>query len=399
MKNVAAVRRLRKRPSQNSLSENKKKTNKSNKVEKKKKQQNKKGTISAALRKKLLHTYYNAKDASSYGGVKRLSKKLRTNPLKVKQWLSGQDAYTLHKPVRYKFLRRPVRAVGYCQQWQADLVDLSRISKENNNYKFLLTVIDVFSKKAWVIPLKSKKGQDILKAFESIPDPPPLYLHTDKGTEFINVFLKKWLKTNGVEFFHTENEDIKASVVERFNRTLKSKMWRYFTKNNTLKYIDILPDMVEAYNNTLHRSIGTSPLQVNDETSADVWSRLYGPNVPVLSRFLSLKKGDPKIGDSVCISKARRRFKKGYLPQWTEEIFTVEEIQNTEPVTFVIKDFSGERIRGSFYREELQKIDKKDDVYRIEKVLKREKNRLFVKWLGYPHTFNSWIDIKNVVGL
>ena len=355
-------------------------------------------------RKKLKKSYYNVNNTSSYGGASRLSKETKIDGRKAKKWLTSQDTYTLHKPVRYKFPRRRVIVSGPGEQWQADLVDVSRLSKENDGYKFLLTIIDVFSRKAWVVPLKSKKGVEILKAFESIPDSPPLFLHTDKGTEFINKYLKTWLKKNKVHFFHTENEDIKASIVERFNRTLKSKMWRYFTKNNTVKYIDILQKMVAAYNNSIHRSISMSPLEVNAKTSGAVWLQLYGPHSlsPSTSSFhrpSAIKNTDPSVGDSVRISKARRTFKKGYLPQWTEEIFTVDKIQNTDPITYIIKDFSGERIRGSFYRQELQKIDKKDDIYRIEKVLKREKSRIFVKWLGYPETFNSWVDIKHVVGL
>ena len=184
---------------------------------------------------KLQREYYDINRISSYGGIGRLTKSTKSKPEKIKSWLESQDTYTLHKPVRYKFPRRKVIVSGPHQQWQADLVDVTNLSSENDGFKFLLTVIDVFSKKAWVIPLKDKKGSTILKAFKSIPEQPPRNLHTDKGTEFINKYLKTWLEKHQVNFFHTENEDIKASIVERFNRTLKTKMWRYFTKNDTVR--------------------------------------------------------------------------------------------------------------------------------------------------------------------
>ena len=180
-------------------------------------------------------------------------------------------------------------------------------------------------------------------------------------------------------------------MVERFNRTLKSKLWRYFTKNETLSFLHILQDIVDTYNHTPHRSIGMAPLDVNDKTLGRVWFRLYGDS------FADYKKPELKVGDSVRISKARRAFKKGYLPQWTEEIFTIFEVQSTHPPTFLLKDWSGGELKGSFYTEELQKIDKRDHIYRIEEVLKEEKNRLFVKWLGYPASFNSWVAKKDLI--
>ena len=137
-------------------------------------------------KKSLDKHYYNAKEVGSYGGVKPLSTKTKLKTDSVREWLRTQDAYTLHKPVRYKFPRRKVIVGGLGHQWQADLVDVSKLSKYNKGFKFLLTCIDVFSKKAWVIPLKDKSGSTLLAAFQSIPDPLPLKLQTDKGSEFTN---------------------------------------------------------------------------------------------------------------------------------------------------------------------------------------------------------------------
>ena len=122
--------------------------------------------------------------------------------------------------------------------WQADLVDMSSISKYNDGYKFLLTVIDVFSKVAWTVPLKNKSGQTLTEAFSTLfQQRKPAHLQTDKGTEFLNNNVQRLIKEYSINFYTSENEDVKASVVERFNCTLKTKMWKYLTHNNTMRYI------------------------------------------------------------------------------------------------------------------------------------------------------------------
>ena len=338
---------------------------------------------------KLSPAYYDIKGVGSFGGIQALTKKTKGNQKQIKEWLESQDAYTLHKQVRYRFPRRKTIVSGPSQQWQADLIDVSRLSRHNQGNKFLLTCIDVFSKKAWVVPLKNKSGTSLVAAFKSIQHPLPKTLQTDKGTEFLNYTFQQWLKDHKVHFFTTENEDIKASIVERFNRTLKTKLWRYFTHHDTLTYTDILESVVDVYNHTPHRSIGIAP---NDVTSANkglVWFRLYADPMPY-------KEPTLRVGDTVRISKARRAFKKGYLAQWTEEIFTIVNRKSTQPPTFVLADYSGEVLKGTFYPQELQKVNK-TDVYRVEKILKRTKNRVFVKWWAYPDKFNSWVNVKDLV--
>ena len=169
----------------------------------------------------------------------------------VKTWLQSKDTYTLHKPVRYNFPRNRVIVTGIDDQWQADLVDISSLARFNKGYKFLLTCIDVFSKFAWVVPLKNKTGESLVKGFQSILDlgRSPEKLQTDKGTEFLNRNFQSLLKENSIHFF-TTNSELKASVVECFNRTLKTRVWKYFTAKNNRVYIDILQDIVHGYNNS-----------------------------------------------------------------------------------------------------------------------------------------------------
>ena len=185
-------------------------------------------------RSKLHQRYYDAKRVGSYGGVDALRRVVPEQ--NIERWLSKQDAYTLHKPVRRHFKRRCVVVCGPNQQWQADLVDMSRLKKVNNGTTFILTVIDVFSKLAWCVPLKNKSAASLVAAFtQLLGNRAPNTLQTDKGTEFLNRPLQKLLKEHGVNHFATHNEETKASIVERFNRTLKTRMWRYFTKNQSVR--------------------------------------------------------------------------------------------------------------------------------------------------------------------
>ena len=154
---------------------------------------------------------------------------------------------------------------------------MSFLARFNKGYKFLLTCIDVFSKFAWVVPLKSKTGESLVNGFQTILDTgrSPENLQTDKGTKFLNRNFQSFLKEKSIHFF-TTNSELKASVVERFNRTLKTRMWKYFTAKNTCVYIFILKDIVEGYNNSYHRSIGRAPASVSLLNVGQVRRKLYG---------------------------------------------------------------------------------------------------------------------------
>ena len=160
-------------------------------------------------------------------------------------------ANELHKPVQRRFDKRTVFAKQVDDIWTADLVDMSSFSRSNKCYKYLLTVIDIFSKYGWIVPLKSKTGKEVVLAFGNCSSVGGSRLWTDKDTEFYNYQLKAVLAANNVMLYSTENEE-KSSIVERWNRTMKNIMWKYFTANNTQQYIDVLPSMVEKYNNKYH---------------------------------------------------------------------------------------------------------------------------------------------------
>ena len=336
--------------------------------------------------KKLKGIYYNPAKVGSFGGIDSL---VRGSDVKnVKDWLKSQETYTLHKPIRRRFKRRKTYCLGLDHLWQIDLVDVSSLSRHNDGYRYLLTCIDCFSRYAWAIPVKNKSATSIVEAFDSISDiRKPTYLQSDKGTEFLNSAFQSYLKANDIAFYTSENDDIKCALVERYNRTLKTRMWRYFTSSNSLRYVDVLADLVKSYNDTIHSSIKTAPSRVTVHNEADLRRKLYTSSL--------ISKPKLSVGDTVRISETRRAFKKGYLPSWTRELFKVVNIFPTDPTTYRIVDYDGEAIKGKFYAEELQVV-KENDVFKVEKVIKTRRRHgkveYLVRWLGYPPKFDSWVS-------
>ena len=206
------------------------------------------------------------------------------------------------------------------------------------------------------------------------------------------------MRKEDIQLYNTYNET-KASVVERLIRTLKTKMWHFFTAKRTRRYVDMLDKLAYSYNHSKHRSIKKKPVNVTVQNEQEVWHTLYGDR-PARKKRVKYKFS---IGDQVRISKMKRKFEKGYLPNFSKEIFTISKQIPRHPPVYKLKDYDQEELDGTFYKEELQKIIKEDDVYEVEEILEKKgrgKNeQYFVKWLGYPAKFNSWIpasQLKNI---
>ena len=295
----------------------------------------------------------------------------------------------IHAPARRNFPRRKVIMRGIDETWQADLIDMKNYSHFNKGYNWLLTVIDNVSKYAWAIPLKRKTKTELNAAFKKLfkEGRVPKNLHVDRGTEFYNDDVKPTLQSHNVNMYSTFSE-IKASIIERFNRTLKNKMWKRFSLQGNYKWYDILPELVAEYNNTVHRSIGMKPKDVTLDHEEHLVKLLNKSNIKI-------KKLKFKVGDQVRVSRLKTIFEKGYTPNWSPEIFTVVKVQKTKPITYKLKDYQDQPLDGCFYEFELLKV-KGPDIYLVEKVLKKRGNQVFVKWLGFDSTHNSWINKSEV---
>jgi hypothetical protein len=249
------------------------------------------------------------------------------------------------------------------------------------------------------LPLLNKSGASVARALrENLADSGYRKLQTDKGREFRNTRVEEFLKEENIRWFSSENETIKAALVERFNRTLRRRIHAYLTRVRHGRYIDRLADMVEAYNRTVHGATGVAPNDVSSENAADIFVRLYEPGGEdaYVSRKINLS-----VGDHVRTTKYRGAFERGYTEQWTREIFIITSVRSWErPVVYTLEDLAGESVTGTYYGAELQRV-KKPDSFVVEKVLRSRgrgaRAERLVKWLGYPDSFNSWVLASDFV--
>ncbi|CAB0042874.1 unnamed protein product [Trichogramma brassicae] len=226
----------------------------------------------------------------------------------------------------------------------------------------------------------------------------PVLLQTDKGKEFVSRETLTLFKKNNIQHRVVRNPDIKAAIAERFIRTLKERIWRYFTHHRTRRFLDVLPKIVQAYNNTVHSSIKMTPASVNLNNAALARKNLENRyKLPPSSSYNGRKKLKYKIGDLVRISRAKNAFAKGYEGGWTIEIFKIKHISEArQPSVYYVEDLAGEPIDGFFYEQELTRVRKNLDtaVFEVETILDtkgRGRNKKYlIHWRGYSDKFNSW---------
>jgi hypothetical protein len=301
----------------------------------------------------------------------------------------------IHRIKLKTFETRKVEAKYVFEILGCDLVDLSFWSEKNDGYKFLLTVVDVLSKYAWAFALKNKSADEVVKAFEDLfKEVIPKKLWTDQGSEFYNKKIAALLKKHHIELYSSYGAH-KSCVVERFNRTLRGRMFKEFTKNNNRVWIHILPKLIKNYNNTKHSTIKMKPIDAILPKNYKLLIHNFNNKVKIY------RAPELKVGDYVRISRVKELFEKGETRNWSLEVFKISKVIKTYPITYHIEEYDGSPIEGAFYEEELQKTDLLD-TYLVEKVLKerkyRGKKQYFVKWMGWPAKYNSWVDANDVVG-
>ncbi len=308
------------------------------------------------MEKLLDSVYYNTKSPACYAGIQAVYREAKARNANirlsdVRDYLHKQYTYTIHKPIRRKFARGKIKAVFLDSHWQADLCDLQKLAKYNDGYKYLLTCFDVFSKYGWAEPIKDKQASTVATAFSRIlkKGRKPFWLMTDKGKEFVGKAFRDLMTKKMVTHYTAKSPDIKAASVERYNRTLKSRLWRYFTEKKTFRYLNILPTIVQSINSCYTSTIGCRPIDVTMQNEGEIRQRMYAK---LYGKTISEYKFN--VGDRVRIAKEKTLFRKGYLPNFTEEIFVVvKRIPRKPAAVYELKDLHGEDIEGIFYPEEL----------------------------------------------
>lgn len=344
------------------------------------------------------------------GAYSGLSKFKKHHPKTNKKDVIEQPAYYLHYPVRRKFKRRQTQVNGINEQWQIDLLDIKKYKSQNSHFTYLLTCIDVFSKYAWVVPIKHKTAENCRDALNKIfQEAVPRYIYSDKGREFMGV-CNQLFKENGIVHLMTQSIN-KASVVERFNRTLKDKIWRYLSRNpksKSKRFINVLPELVKSNNSTYHRAIKTSPDQVNKKNEEEIRNNLYDQDI----NFVDLETlKDPtvisnnlvklkfQIGDYVRkvddddLKVEKTRFNRGHLEKWTTNLFIIKHIIPLDPPTYILYDVNNHQVLDrKYYKEELQQaLNVNQDTY---KLIKSIKDKYLVLKVNSPTQEEILVDEK-----
>ena len=337
--------------------------------------------------------YYDPSNPAGFSGINQLYQSAKQiipsiTKKEVYNFLHSQYTYTLHKPFRMKYQRRKTLTRGLDHIWQADLIDLKSIKKENKNYQYILCIIDILSRFVAVHPLKNKTAAETSFGFEEIlkkTNRIPKKLQTDDGKEFYNLQFRTLLKRYDIIHYSSRSET-KASLIERWIRTFKRRLFKYFTYKISLKWIEVLDDLVLSYNTRPHRSINYhKPVDVTKENEQKFWKMQFSnrkkkiiPYVISNNKIKSdikvyrikkykgkeilqpIQKGKPKfkIGQRVRILKWNDKFRKGYIQSFSNSIYVIKSVLDTWPYTYtVINETTKEPVEGIFYKEELVGIE------------------------------------------
>lgn len=342
-----------------------------------------------------LRTYYRDPKIGLVG-KKAFIRNLYDNDIKfnetdVDTLFASEGGIVLNKPIVRDFERRPVVVTQIDEIWGADLAFLPQFEEENDGYSAMLFVIDFFSKYLWVELVKNKKSATITEAFKRIFSKTkrrPKHLNVDAGGEFKGETLK-FLKEMDVDVYLSKNET-KVPMVERVQRTIKQRIGRLLDNTGDYRYVDILPDIVKSYNSTFHSTIKMTPTQASKkENEKEVRENIYR----FIQRTHKIKQCNPIFhgGDYVKISVNKKLFAKEIEHKWSKENFKIKEVLTTIPCTYRIEDLAGEEIEGTFYTQELQKVEVDDDVQEIEILDRRVVRGQKQVRVKYPDGSKRWI--------
>ena len=297
----------------------------------------------------------------------------------------------LNKPVINKFERKKVIVNHIDEIHSCDLVDMVKYSRVNRGYKYIFLNIDIFSKYAWSFPLKTKTIKEIKYCFQKIfKERKPSYIWSNQELAFFSKEMLQFFKDNNAKIYYTHSH-LKAVIIERFNKSLGELMMKSFVKNDNTVWYNILPELIKTYNNRYHSTIKMKPKNVNKSNEKHIKNTVYNYD-------MTNKKPKFKVNDLYRISLRRRALfdKPTGNIKWSEQLYKIYKINVSSVITYQLKDMNDEIINGQFYEKELQSTKNTIGEHIIEKILKTNKNKIYVRWRGYDSSFNSWID-KNTV--
>ena len=359
------------------------------------------------MNKNLKTIYYDPKHPASYSGLDKLYRHVKHMGYKkpeVKKWLEKQDVYTLHKPVSRQVKRPRIVVSAVDQQWDLDTMHMVKFNKHNKGYSYVLVAIDIFTRFAWTVALKTVTGREMVTALASIfTEFKPEKIRTDSGTEFKNRSVKAFLISENVFHFTSTNE-LKANIAERCIKSLKMKIKKIMHERGSDVWLDILQQVTESYNNSKHRSIQMTPSEARNAEQYTLWNNQY---VKKLKNFTSHAPTQQEIfkyhvNDKVRLAKFRATFERAYSEKWTDEIFIVTKRESLQGIAqYTIKSWDNDPVIGKFYTEELERIEVNEGgSYEIEKLIQKKnmekKPGYIVKWDGWPNQFNSWVSLSEV---
>lgn len=321
-------------------------------------------------------------------------------PIKViKKVLSAIDSFTLHKEARNKFKRNPTYVYYKRYQFQVDLVELGSLKEFNKPFNFLFNCIDIFTRFAWTVPLKTKQALEVLDAFKTVlhkAESKCQSLLSDRGSEIKNKHMQDFCRTQKIRLLHSDTLG-HAGFVERFNRSQKKLIYKYLSQHETHKFINKLSDLMSVYNSRKHRIIGMPPADAEKkENQSKVRQNL-------MKYYAGFKKKKPeyKVGDTVRIRNLNNPFQKGYYEQFTEEVFRIAKVHTNLPIPlYSISDFNkSEIIEGRFYKNELTPVIKKD--YQIAEIIrtkgKGKKAKSLVRFREYDKP--QWVLKSSIIDI
>ena len=362
--------------------------------------------LTAEQKDYLAKIYFDPSNPVAYSGLEKtwnfIKKEGKVTKKQLKEWLLEQDTYTSYFPVRRTFKRPKTISPRKNYVWGSDVAFMLPFASKNDDYAYFVVFIDIFTRYAYAEPLKTVRGREMLGVMQSIfEQQKPEHLYTDSGVEYTNKLVQAYLKRENIDHYTSKSEK-KVAHAERLIKQLKRKLLQYMNEKNTYKWVDVLPDVVNAYNNSYHSVIKMTPAQAQSADQYRVWANQYFSK-PKETKPVSRpkRKKTPftfNVGDRVKLVGIKKPFDREYDEKYTTEIFTItnRRMQGNIP-SYTVKDELNEEIVGWFYPQELLRVFVPDDKkYKIEKVLKKRRragrNELLVKWRNWPDKFNSWVS-------